>query len=167
MKMSRWGVVLGVWCVSLSVAGCSSEDETEEPTTVADSGNGGPDNGGAGEDATGGTPDAGGEADSERADLIQAFSNECLESCTQLAACDNETFPLGECEGDCGATTGEIVSEVPDDEAGIACITALVAQEACIGGLTCDEVDEWYNETTESYPCLSEETAVTVACGEL
>jgi hypothetical protein len=151
------------------MVGCSSEDETEDTQPAADTGNTSPDTagGGGGNDAAEATPDAGGEADSERADLIQAFSNECLESCTQLAACDNETFPLGECEGDCGATTGEIVSEVPDDEAGIACITALVAQEACIGGLTCDEVDEWYNETTESYPCLSEETAVTVACGEI
>lgn len=158
-------VIVATCVISSLLAACSSED-SDVPVTNADTGSTSEiDTSSSGTDAS--TEEDTASADTsgpDRAELIQQYSNVCLQSCTQIAACDNTEYPLGPCEDACTETSGTLVSELPDSAEALGCVEAEITLEVCIGELTCDEVDQYFSESVDNYPCLAEETAATVAC---
>jgi hypothetical protein len=65
---------------------------------------------------------------------------------------------------------GTCMQHCADESAGEAaiseeCAIAATAQRACVGGLSCDEVAEWgYRVPPDSFPCLTEFSAVEARC---
>jgi hypothetical protein len=79
--------------------------------------------------------------------------NNCGSACAVISSCTTESTQscLDQCQGD--------YNEASDFSS--ACAKAVDNLAACVGGLTCEELDAWFEEVpADSYPCRAEEIAI-------
>jgi len=98
---------------------------------------------GCGDSNTGGTGGTGGG---------QSVNN-CPDVCSVITSCTGQSTEscMEQCEGDLMQAT----------EFSAACRAAVNDLTACVGGLSCEQLDAWFEEVpADSYPCIAEEIAV-------
>ena len=79
--------------------------------------------------------------------------NNCGAACSVITSCWDDTTAscMAQCEGDLGEAA----------EFGTACVDAVNAVAACIGGLSCQQLDAWFDEIpADSYPCRAQDIAI-------
>ena len=79
--------------------------------------------------------------------------NKCDEACSVITSCWNETNAscMAQCEGDLAEAS----------EFGEACVKAVDDLAACIGSLSCEQLDGWDDGLPEgSYPCMAQDVAI-------
>jgi hypothetical protein len=80
-------------------------------------------------------------------------ANNCGDACSVITSCTNDTTAscMAQCEGDLMDAT----------EFSPACGEAVNDLAGCVGGLSCEQLDAWFDELpADSYPCVAEETAI-------
>ena len=80
----------------------------------------------------------------------------CESFCGTLSSCG-----YGLMSGDClsqGQSQSQVASGISS-----ACRAAADAQARCVGGLSCEQVEDWLDEPP-NYPCSAEEAATDAAC---
>jgi hypothetical protein len=78
--------------------------------------------------------------------------NKCNEACAVITSCwgDTNASCMAQCEGDLAEAA----------EFGDGCVAAVNALAACLGGLSCQQLDGWFEEVpTDSYPCRAQDMA--------
>ena len=79
--------------------------------------------------------------------------NKCNEACAVITSCwdDTNASCMAQCEGDLAEAS----------EFGEACVKAVDDLAACIGSLSCEQLDGWFDEVPEgSYPCMAQDVAI-------
>ena len=79
--------------------------------------------------------------------------NNCPAACSVITSCTGESTAscMAQCEGDLMEAT----------EFSAACRDAVNDLTACIGGLSCEQLDAWFEEVpADSFPCRAEEIAI-------
>jgi hypothetical protein len=79
--------------------------------------------------------------------------NNCKSACAVISSCTTQTTQscLDECQAD--------YNEASDYSS--ACGTAVNNVAACVGGLSCEQLDAWFEEVpADSYPCRDEDIAI-------
>lgn len=98
-------------------------------------------------------------------ELISSMTQPCYDLCLLGSGCDEPDFAdLGACEDSCDSDSGYILGNATDDEAGRACVSALLAVDECVSNLNCADFATWWATFEGTYPCSAEETAVDAAC---
>lgn len=87
----------------------------------------------------------------------------CEAACVTQAPCEaeweedvDEREALQACLEDCGWYEG----------ATVACDEAGATLQMCLGGLSCEELEDYWDEISDPYPCQAEEEAEIEACPE-
>jgi hypothetical protein len=78
--------------------------------------------------------------------------NKCNEACAVITSCwgDTDAECMAQCEGDLAEAS----------EFGEGCVAAVNALAACLGGLSCQQLDGWFEGVpADSYPCRAEDMA--------
>lgn len=79
--------------------------------------------------------------------------SKCGEACSVITSCWNETDAecMAQCEGDLAEAT----------EFGEGCVAAVNDLAACLGGLSCQQLDAWFEEVpADGYPCRAQDIAI-------
>lgn len=81
----------------------------------------------------------------------------CSPWCTVVDECTETGF--SDCMRACAQELADAQSISPD------CVNAVRGQNACLGDLTCADLEAWASETPpNAYPCKSADDAVVSAC---
>ena len=78
--------------------------------------------------------------------------NKCGDACSVITSCWNETDAecMAQCEGDLAEAA----------EFGEGCVAAVNDLAACLGGLSCQQLDGWFEEVpADGYPCRAQDMA--------
>jgi hypothetical protein len=132
--------------------------ETVADTTMPTTGSAGDSSDGDGGSTAGGTNDDGVDADTSGGETSGGSGRAkeaCELACPTMVACercDREDLEL--CLEDCAE----------EDELDGACDEAAAGLYTCLAGLSCAELEDYWEELSDPYPCQAEEEAEIEAC---
>jgi len=98
------------------------------------------------------------ETQGDTGELPEDAEQACADACANYELCDDE--PSDICYAEC-------IEEIIDLQETPECFDADVALLACVGALSCEDLDHYYEEDVSPYPCETEEALAEEVCDEL